>query len=55
MRGGVREDRARGVCLLRTTRLRAFGDAPVQADGELIGRLPMSFEIVPERVDLVVP
>lgn len=56
MRGGVREEPAGGaVCFRRTTRLRAYGDAPVQADGELIGRLPMTFEIVPERVLLVVP
>ena len=43
------------VTFWRTTRLRAVGGAPVQADGELIGRLPMTFEIAPETVELVGP
>jgi diacylglycerol kinase (ATP) len=36
---------------------RAFGNgsAPVQVDGELIGELPMRFEIAPETIDLIVP
>ena len=54
VRGGAPED-ARAVRYLRTARLRATGDAYVQADGELIGRLPMTFEVVPQGVEIVVP
>lgn len=54
VRGGAPED-ARAVRYLRTARLRAAGDAYVQADGELIGRLPMTFEVLPEGVEIVVP
>ncbi|HEV2763786.1 MAG TPA: diacylglycerol kinase family protein [Pyrinomonadaceae bacterium] len=53
MRGGVAGE-MRDVRFLRTPRLRALGDAPVQADGELIGRLPMTFEVVRERLTIVV-
>jgi diacylglycerol kinase (ATP) len=53
--GGVAEDR-RGVRYLRATRVRAVGDGVlVQADGELIGTLPMTFEIVPRPVELIAP
>ncbi len=45
----------KGVRFLRTTRARATGDAPVQVDGELIGQLPMTFEIVPEPVEVLAP
>lgn len=54
MRGGLPGDRP-GVRFIRTTRLRATGRAPVQVDGELIGRLPMTFEVVPQQIELVVP
>jgi YegS/Rv2252/BmrU family lipid kinase len=54
MRGGMKHD-ATGINFLRTTRLRAEGRAPVQVDGELIGQLPMTFEVVPEQITLVVP
>lgn len=54
MRNGVAET-ASGVRFIRATRVRADGDADVQADGELIGRLPMTFEVTPERVEIVVP
>lgn len=54
MRGGVAEH-VRDVRFVRASRLRAHGDAPVQADGELIGRLPMTFEVAPERLSVVVP
>jgi diacylglycerol kinase (ATP) len=53
--GGVAEDR-RGVRYLRATRVRAVGDRVlVQADGELIGTLPMTFEIVPRPVEIIAP
>lgn len=54
VRGGAPEG-ARAVRYLRAASLRATGDAYVQADGELIGRLPMTFEVVPEGVEIVVP
>ena len=44
-----------GVRFLRTTRARADGDAPVQVDGELIGALPMTFEIVSQPIEVLVP
>jgi diacylglycerol kinase (ATP) len=46
---------ARGVTFRTAARVRCAGDAQVQADGELIGALPMTFEIVPEGVEVVVP
>jgi diacylglycerol kinase (ATP) len=53
-REGVGEQTA-SVRFLRATRLRAAGDAPVQVDGELIGHLPMTFEIVPDPVEIIAP
>jgi diacylglycerol kinase (ATP) len=44
-----------GVRFLRTTHARATGYAPVQVDGELIGALPMTFEIVPEPIEVLAP
>jgi YegS/Rv2252/BmrU family lipid kinase len=44
-----------GVRFLKTTSVRATGDAPVQVDGELIGQLPMRFEISPHSLDVIVP
>ncbi|HEY0080743.1 MAG TPA: diacylglycerol kinase family protein [Pyrinomonadaceae bacterium] len=55
MRGGVPENAEKSVRFIRAARLRADGDAFVQADGELIGRLPMSFEVAPETIELVIP
>jgi len=43
------------VRFIRATQVRASGDAPVQVDGELIGRLPMTFEIVPEPIEVLAP
>ena len=54
MRGGVPPDK-REVRFVRTSRARATGDAMVQVDGELIGKLPMRFEIAPETIEVVVP
>lgn len=44
-----------GVRFISATRARAAGQAPVQVDGELIGQLPMTFEIAPESIEVVVP
>lgn len=44
-----------GVRFLRSTIVRARGRALVQADGELIGTLPMRFEIVPRAIEIIVP
>jgi YegS/Rv2252/BmrU family lipid kinase len=44
-----------GVRFVRATRARAEGNAPVQVDGELIGQLPMTFEIVPEPIEVITP
>ena len=54
MRGGAPEG-TRSVTFVRASRLRAHGDAQVQADGELIGELPMTFEIVSDGLELFVP
>ncbi len=54
MRGGAPEGTP-GVTFRRAARLRCVGDVPVQADGELIGELPMTFEVVPEGLELIVP
>lgn len=40
---------------IRATRARATGKVAVQVDGELIGQLPMSFEIVPGQIELICP
>ncbi len=54
MRGGVRGVHA-DVRFLRARRVTARGVADVQADGELLGRLPMTFELVAEGLEVVVP
>jgi YegS/Rv2252/BmrU family lipid kinase len=54
MRGGLPRNMA-GAQLIRATRARATGQAPVQADGELIGQLPMTFEIVPQPIEVIAP
>jgi diacylglycerol kinase (ATP) len=54
MRNGVPADKPE-VRYLRTTRVRATGDAPVQVDGELIGKLPMTFEVAQETIEVIVP
>jgi diacylglycerol kinase (ATP) len=54
IRGGAREGTP-GVTFRRTARLRCVGDVGVQADGELIGELPMTFEVVKEGLEVLVP
>ncbi|HZI17113.1 MAG TPA: diacylglycerol kinase family protein [Pyrinomonadaceae bacterium] len=55
LRGGVAAEGASGVCFRTARRLRATGDALVQADGELIGELPMTFEMAPHGLEVLVP
>jgi diacylglycerol kinase (ATP) len=45
----------RGVRFVRANRVRATGNAAVQVDGEVVGELPMSFEIAPFSMDVIVP
>jgi diacylglycerol kinase family enzyme len=40
---------------MRATRTRVEGDALVQVDGELLGQLPMTFEIAPNSVEIITP
>jgi YegS/Rv2252/BmrU family lipid kinase len=54
MRSGMAPGR-RDVHFVRATRARAIGEAAVQVDGELIGNLPMTFEIAPESIEVIVP
>lgn len=53
-RDGVRRE-IPGVSYVRATRARATGAARMQVDGELTGRLPVTFEIVPEPVEVFAP
>jgi diacylglycerol kinase (ATP) len=55
MRGGAPAEGARGLTFRRAARLRCVGDVGVQADGELIGELPMTFEVVKEGLEVIVP
>lgn len=43
------------VRFVKTNKVVAHGDAPVQIDGELIGGLPMRFEISPDSLEVIVP
>ncbi|HEX8174443.1 MAG TPA: diacylglycerol kinase family protein [Pyrinomonadaceae bacterium] len=52
MRQGIDSNRA-GVHYFRTTRARATGPALVQVDGELLGMLPMTFEIAPFHINVI--
>lgn len=53
MFGGIPEN-SKGVSFLQASRVRATGDdVPVQIDGELIGHLPMTFEVTPDVMNVV--
>jgi diacylglycerol kinase (ATP) len=54
MRAGMPRDNP-AVTFVKTNRVKAYGDAPVQIDGELIGSLPMRFEIAPHSLEVIVP
>jgi YegS/Rv2252/BmrU family lipid kinase len=52
--GGINEHLPQ-VRFFNAPRVRATGSALVQVDGELIGALPMSFEIAAQRIEIIVP
>jgi YegS/Rv2252/BmrU family lipid kinase len=54
MRAGVRPG-TRGIFFKRGTHVRATGNVLVQVDGEIIGRPPMTFEIVPHPIEVITP
>jgi YegS/Rv2252/BmrU family lipid kinase len=54
MREGMPDDK-KGVRFIKASKVRATGDAHVQVDGELIGNLPMRFEISPHSLEVIVP
>jgi len=54
MREGMPHDK-KGVKFIKTDRVRAIGNAPVQVDGEVIGQLPMRFEVSPHCLEVIVP
>ncbi len=54
MRNGMPRDTPE-VRFVNAVSVRAFGDAQVQVDGELIGHLPMRFEIAPHSLEVIVP
>jgi diacylglycerol kinase family enzyme len=50
-----RVQRVRGVRVLRVNRLEILTPAPVQIDGEYLGRQAVSIEIVPGALQLLLP
>jgi YegS/Rv2252/BmrU family lipid kinase len=54
MRSGMPRDKPE-VCFVTATTVKAYGDAAVQIDGELLGHLPMRFEIAPHSMEVIVP
>ena len=54
LRTGMPQDTP-GVQLMKAASVVGLGDAPVQVDGELIGALPMRFEIASESLEVIVP
>ncbi len=54
MQGRVKPGTA-GARYLYAKQARAIGDTLVQVDGEVIGTTPMSFEIAPETIEVIVP
>lgn len=54
MRRGVPE-RLAGVRFIRTCEVRATGNVFVQADGELIGQLPMKFRVSEHTIEITTP
>jgi len=54
MRNGMPRNTSE-VQFVNAVSVRAHGDAQVQIDGELIGHLPMRFEIAPHSLQVIVP
>jgi len=51
---GLKENSS-DVYFVTTNAVKAFGNAAVQVDGEVIGKLPMRFEIAPDSLEVIVP
>ena len=54
MRNGMPRDKPE-VRFVNADSVKAYGEAAVQIDGELIGELPMRFEIAPHSLEVIVP
>ncbi len=54
MRSGMPRNKG-SVRFLQTSSVKGIGDASVQVDGELIGQLPMTFEIAEQSIEVIVP
>jgi len=54
MRNGMPRDKPE-VRFVNAVKVRAYGNAQVQIDGELLGALPMRFEIAPHSLEVIVP
>ena len=54
MRNGMPRDKPE-VRFVNAVSVKAYGNARVQIDGELMGALPMRFEIAPHSLDVIVP
>lgn len=54
IRGGIPHDKPE-VRFVNTDSVKAYGDAQVQIDGELLGDLPMRFAIAPHSLEVIVP
>ena len=54
MRSGMPRNKG-SVQFLQTSSVKGIGDASVQVDGELIGQLPMTFEIAKQSIEVIVP
>ena len=54
MRDGMPRDNPE-VQFVKAVTVKAHGEAQVQVDGELLGHLPMRFEIAPHSLEVIVP
>lgn len=54
MRNGMPRDKPE-VRFVKAVNVKAFGEAQVQVDGELLGHLPMRFEIASHSLEVIVP
>ena len=54
LRDGMPRDNPE-VKFVKAVTVKAYGEAQVQVDGELLGHLPMRFEIAPHSLEVIVP
>jgi YegS/Rv2252/BmrU family lipid kinase len=54
MRNGMPRDKPE-VRFVNAVNVKAYGNVQVQVDGELLGHLPMRFEIAPHSLEVIVP